>query len=427
MYETYVGYEFEVENRIKSLIDNSRHITNYEGSTIRAYHSTKDRSRTGLWRIEQDESLTNNGAEFISPVQKLEHSIETMKTFLTAIKENGSITSTRCGCHINMSLMYHGRIIKLDEDALLSNINWRLLFSLWKNRLLNLNPYCKNLSSIFRHMKQHRASRHKKISIKSGFGNEIFRNNHGFIVKKQSLTLKKGTYYELQFPGGLDYHKYPDKIETTVRHFDEILKKSRQTICNNKINKKIITYINRTQATDLPPSLLTAENMDKCLSIKAFANTYQPCIDLDFKVLTMARNIVTILMPPVTYGLTKRNTKKLKRLVCKNHLCYYFLKYSSVNCYKHSFFDDFNPLDYFRKAGVELTIPEEESDLDKLWLAKVYTQLDTKEQKHITNSIKSKKIKNIFNKMLNNEDYGIKIVNAQINKKRGKVHDYCAT
>jgi hypothetical protein len=421
VYDTYVGFEFEIERKIKTLISKLEltDITNFKYPFICAYHSTRALTRRGIWRIEKDCSLSC-GAEFISPPQKLEQSIETMKTFLDVVKKHGSGTSNRCGCHINMSLTKRGKILKINEDELLANINWRLMSFLWGNRLVKLNVFCRNMNSMFAQIKHHSNGIYGSISEKAGIGSELFSKRHACIVKKTSLV-NSGNYYELRFPGGQDYHKYPDKIEQTVRHFSEILEKSREAVCNNKTNRKIISYINRLHATNFAWSELLKRKTNLIPIIKTFANTYQEQIGYQ----TGQDRVIKVLMSSITNVITNRfvnyddkQRKKLKAVVCKNCLFYYFLKYAFFNYCRNKKYTSFNPLYNFNLAEIDLTVPKEESDFDKLWLSSVYCTMKKKEQIHIIKSIKSNKAKVIFEKMTKSTTYRTKIIGAQIRKKR---------
>lgn len=420
MYETIVGYEFEIEKKIRSLISRLAHVINFKYPYICDYHTTKSFTKEGVWRIERDSSLAY-GAEFISPPQKLEQAIETMKMFLDIIKKHGSETSSRCGCHINMSLTKRGKILKINEDELLANINWRLMSSLWGNRLVTLNSYCRNINSMFAQIKHHTNSIHNPISGKAGIGRELFSKHHACITRKVSLVTS-GNYYELRFPGGIDYHKYPDKIEQTVRHFSEILEKSIKSSCNDKTNKKIVSYINRLHAVNFTWSELLRKKTKLIPVIKTFANTYQE----QAVYQTAQDRVLKTLAAVVTNVISNRSgnysnpeqRKKLRTITCKNCLFYYFLKYAFFNYSRNENYVSFNPLYNFKLAGISLTVPKEESDLDKLWLAFVYPVMTEKEKIHIIKSIKSNKAKVIFKKMTKDNTYRAKIINAQKNKKK---------
>jgi hypothetical protein len=194
-YILYVGYEFEVEGNLQSLMQKAIPITNYKSGRIYSYHSKVDDTSKGLWRVERDASLYN-GAEFISPPILMEDSFKMMRGFFQAITEAKSDTNTRCG-----------------------------LCSLWPDRLKNKNVYCKYISHILKENDSF-----LKLKNKREFAKNLFNYYHGFITRKPSKWNKEGIYYELRFPGGTDYHLHPEKIETTVRHFNEVLDKSRLAV-----------------------------------------------------------------------------------------------------------------------------------------------------------------------------------------------------
>ena len=121
--------------------------------------------------------------------------------------------------------------------------------------------YCMRLSNIMNNIKKD--FRIKKsdnmLTTSKMLSRVILGQYHGFMVKKKSLVTAKGYYYELRFLGGIDYHLYPEKIETTVRHFSDVLKKSiyASEESNLKKNRKIISYVNRVFAIELPSSCIT--------------------------------------------------------------------------------------------------------------------------------------------------------------------------
>lgn len=423
--DTFIGFEFEIEKKIMSFINKliQDDIIKCKHNFICEYHSTKNHTKKGLWRIEKDCSL-ENGVEFISPPQKLEQAIKTMRVFLNAVKEHGSTTSCRCGCHINMSLMNRGKILKIDEDELLTNINWRLMSFLWGNRLTKNNLYCKNLNSIFTQIKSSTFDAYRSVSNKSGIGNELFTRLNGCIMKKNSLISNKGVYYELRFPGGLNYHKHLNKIEQTVRHFSEILEKSRKSSCNNKkVNKKIVSYINRLHSVNFSWMELIKRKTVLISTIKTFANNCQKKTGYpyptkqDHKMKSLVNGITNKVLNSIV-DFDEKNRAKVRSVVCRNHLFYYFLKYAFFNYNKNKNYINFNPLPNFKNMAIDLTIPKEESDFDKLWLATIYSIMTEKEKIHIIKSIKSNKAKVIFKKMTEDNIYKTKITNAQRNKKK---------
>ncbi|NIA10696.1 MAG: hypothetical protein GWP10_13455 [Nitrospiraceae bacterium] len=378
-YDIYVGYEFEIEGSIASLIEKTRSLTDYKQDYPCDYHDSVTNTKRGRWRVEKDASL-HDGAEFISPPQKLEESLVTMRSFLKLVRENGSITTERCGCHTNMSLVGRGKILKINENALLSNINWRFLYSLWGNRLRS-NDYCKNMSTIFNSYKQ-RANNIKMLNLKD----IILAKNHNFITKKSSLTLKKGAYYELRFPGGVNYSSHPDKIEKTVRYFGNLLIESRQTINKRRYNKKIISYINRVYKG--------YNNKSKLIDIESLSKT---------KADIITNNKVLKTLNYIKY--TDRDRAKLRKMISKD-MIYYFIKYVYFNIDMRSTINTLRSLERFKT----FSIPKSENDTNKLWLTNIYEQLSSIEKNTIIKSIKNKKVLKIFNKMITNINYRQKIL-----------------
>lgn len=416
--DMYVGFEFEVETNIKKLINNTHKsgIIKCKYAYICDYHRNTHHTNRGFWRIEKDASLYN-GAEFISPPEKYEQAIKTMKLFLNAVEKNKATTSKRCGCHINISLTNRGKILKINEDDLFANINWRLMYFLWGNRLLKSNMYCRNLNSIFTQLKNNSDIVYTDISNKTGIGKELLSKPHACIVKKVNLMSNTGHYYELRFPGGRNYHKHPDKIEQTIRHFNEVLEKSRKSYYNKKINKKIISYINRLNPIRYTWPELLKRKTALPSTIKILANTYQKQNKYKHRMIRTLTNSVTNALSNNCSFINKSNITKLRSTVCRNHLFYYFLKYAFFSYDNNENYISYNPISRFINTGITLTIPKEESDFNKLWLASVYFKVSRKEQIHIIRTIKSNKAKIIFKKMLKNKEYKNKIINAQKHKK----------
>jgi len=395
-YDTYVGYEFEVEHSIENLIKNAYSLTNYDGAVM-DYHRTMDRTANGLWRVEFDGSLSN-GAEFISPVQKMEQSFKTMRKFFDIVKENGSTTSHRCGCHINISLMYKGRILKIDSSALLYNLNWELLYSLWPNRLKENQSYCENLTTILNSAYIFEKFSVRKISSRN-FGTHIFSAKYPFIKIKSSLINKRGRYFELRFPGGENYHLYPDKIEKTTTHFAEALKKSRVTCTHsNTYDRKIISYINRVQkcknnfvqfplffgnfcsATNIR-RLETLEHLD--LYNKSDGYNYVYNVTKLLEILSKA-----YIDKPIV------NTLNRRPIIYKCVKCYIMYSYN----YNASLLKRL--IRNMTRYEIELIIPPNESDIEKLWLIKIFPILNKKYKNTILKSVKSEKIKAVLRNSL---------------------------
>jgi hypothetical protein len=407
-YILYVGYEFEVEGNLQSLMQKAIPITNYKSGRIYSYHSKVDDTSKGLWRVERDASLYN-GAEFISPPILMEDSFKMMRGFFQAITEAKSDTNTRCGCHINMCLTYNGKILKMNENAIVCNIDWRLLCSLWPDRLKNKNVYCKYISHILKENDSF-----LKLKNKREFAKNLFNYYHGFITRKPSKWNKEGIYYELRFPGGTDYHLHPEKIETTVRHFNEVLDKSRLAVCRTKDdfkNKKIISYINRVYKQQLVeiPSFRSLKNtpsdfkkIDKLKNIKDITSTKHTNY-LSKKLLGLVTQITSKLrFKPVC--LHEQLCLKLVKTINEEHVVYYIIKYFVVSHYVFfkaniTFF-----INLLNLEQIKFTVPVNEFDTDKLWVIKLTLFLNNSSRNNIINttknSMKSTRMTALWNKML---------------------------
>lgn len=410
-YVLQVGYEFEVETNITSLIKHAIPVTNCNFNGVSQYHNGTNDTAEGLWRLEHDASL-RNGAEFISPPIPMEDSFSMMKEFFQSIKAANGLTTERCGCHTNICLMYNGRILKMNENALICNINWQLLYALWPGRLKKRNSFCESINNILdqsRYIPQ--------LNKKKEFANRILNYTHGFIVRKQSLLNKKGIYYELRFPGGEDYHLHPEKIEDTVRHFNEVLYKSRLSVCrtqNVDHNKKIVSYINRkakhnknfphfngTVKTDLA-------NILNLKSIKHF-NTSG---DKQFIYNSLIGMLIDIIYIKKTihknskYGESRKDFLiSLIKTINKENVIYYIYKFAFVygnatNLPYDNLLSNVNSL--LKTGDFKFTIPKKERDLNKLWLLPLLPLLPDQTKDILIKSITSNRIKILADKLIQN-------------------------
>lgn len=432
-YDIYVGFEFEIEdsgyNGISELMKNAKHLIG-DIREIAPYHNTLYKTAESLWRIEQDESL-DTGAEFISPPQKMEQSFKTMKKFFEYVKTtDGCVTYDSCGCHVGMSLLYNGRIINVDSDEILSNLNYSLLCSLWPNRLKSRNCFCKYINSTMKSVID------RQFYNKKSFGDTLFGINHGFIVKKESSWNKKGHYYELRFPGGQDYHLHPEKIEATVRHFSDVLIKSRSARKSKKVNKRIASYINRINDPEKDQLEVyfcpkTPKEIEKEIQLtKKHINDEKmhplfrySIIDLLENMRKQTARLVPIGAPPFLGNAVNRSIKNRMEeqvnIYNKSYIKYYFFKYLS----KHEpFMLDISSDDMYgystlsqsiKECRIKLTIPYDECDTDKLIFSRIYSRLSNTDKDIIRGSIKSVSAKKMFCKMIADKSYSEKILTNQ--------------
>lgn len=388
MYEIHVGYEFEVETFIQELIKKVEPLI--KDARLSNYHETVIRTREGKWRIEKDDSLIN-GAEFISPPQKMEESFTTMRQFFQYIEDTGSKTTVRCGCHTNISLTCRGKIVKINENKFLANINWRLLCALWPDRTVKHNDYCKYMSTMFKEIRE------SYTKVNNNLGAKLFNTYQGFIVKKVSKSSKKGIYYELRFPGGINYHKNADKIEATVKHFSEALMKSREILKDTKPNKKIISYINRLNMDSFPTYIQLYGTQDlQALDNLKYLNSNS------FK--GVSKQMLLRKFTNICYDITSavsHSHPKLIKILNNKHVLYYLYKYMTTSSLL-----GFNYVLLNMPANsIKLTIPKDESDIKKLWVIKIYNQLSEKNKKIFIQSIKNKKVKKYILKLIEKKVY----------------------
>ena len=419
-YVLYVGYEFEVEDNIHPLMDKAIPITKYKSKKVYSYHGEKRNTNKGLWRVERDASL-HNGAEFISPPVPMEESFEMMRKFFRTIIEAKSCTSTRCGCHTNICLTYNGRILKMNENAMICNIDWRLLCSLWPDRLKTKNAYCKYINQI---LKDNDNS--LNLKNKNEFAGTLFTHYHGFITRKPSSWNKKGMYYELRFPGGEDYHLYPEKIETTVKHFSEVLDRSRLAICrtqNKDHNRKIISYINRkaNYNINIPTFNRVMEsnikNISKLKNIKCFINSNNKRSVYNL-LLAMVHDIVCIKKTTESESFSFYHKKhvdncknfitELTKTINKENILYYICKICFIFT-RETGEQTGNVLKNLQLLlgieGVKFTIPKDEKDLHKLWLVRYLYMLPEETECVLIKSMKSNRVKSLLNKLARNNRY----------------------
>ena len=177
--QIYTGFEIEIEsgipqsavyndyiyakNKLITLAQNTEHITNTVLQSIENYHARRTDFRSTSWRLEGDASLLN-GAEFISPPEPVDVSIEKIFEFFKHIDSSGCMTSKRCGLHVNMSTD-NKTLDGVDMPTFITLINQRLLFKLWGHRMQN-NQHVKNIQNILK-LKQY------DISLVYGLQNNI--------------------------------------------------------------------------------------------------------------------------------------------------------------------------------------------------------------------------------------------------------------
>ncbi|NIA10718.1 MAG: hypothetical protein GWP10_13570 [Nitrospiraceae bacterium] len=236
-----LGFEFEIWGETEDIfnfIDNSSSITNIVEHEIHSYHGTAFRTKRGEWRVEHDGSL-EHGAEFISPPFNYYKAKEICKKFFEVIKNTPHITTTkRCGLHVNMSIDGDINLNKIDMSNVLPNINYRLLYHLWKDRM-SKNLYCKNLTHLLQTTEEVEDHR---ISIADLTANCLSNNRYAFIRLK---TYNDKHYIEIRVPGGENYHLKFNDVFTTVDHIADVLLNNSNKPRSLKTTKKMYSYINR--------------------------------------------------------------------------------------------------------------------------------------------------------------------------------------
>jgi hypothetical protein len=246
MYEDItLGFEFEVEGSdisIYSLIDNSAHITGLTEHYIEDYHDTRYKTAEGLWRIEDDETIS--GAEFISPLMDYCTARKVCKDFFAAISNTPEVfTTNRCGLHVGMSV--NGNLDGIDLASIIPNINYRLLATLWPTRMLEDHHYCNSLKKMLRTVNVFGSNTGMsntgiRPSI-SSMSKKWMNNAYSFIKTKYYNDIK---YIEFRAPGGLDYHLKFDALFTSIDHISDVLL-GRTKLSKKETAKKMYSYLNR--------------------------------------------------------------------------------------------------------------------------------------------------------------------------------------
>lgn len=247
----YVGFEIEVESckenhayPLHALIEEAYPITGWsKHQGISSYHSYKNLSQQGLWRVENDASLTN-GAEFIMPPLDKNTSFDLLEKFFELIKNSECYTSLKCGLHLNISNDTR-TIDNVDIGYFIANANYRLLAKLWPDRAKKYNCYSIGLKHILSNIVYNK-SISTSLTQQKNFQKEISKNHNYMINVRSDIRRTVKERFEIRAMGGKDYHKKLEEIKITTNMFEDLLEKSSRPIQNT--NKKIISYINRVHS-----------------------------------------------------------------------------------------------------------------------------------------------------------------------------------
>jgi hypothetical protein len=402
----YAGFEIEVENsgtdhpdNIYKLMDATAHITGWRSSYgILEYHGSRSYTSLGKWGVERDSSLLN-GAEFIMPPIEKSAALYLLEEFLSYVDESGCHTLTSCGLHLNISAN-HMTVQGMDKSYFLSNINHRLLYTLWRHRLRGTNIYCMPIQKIIEYT-------HASADLDTEIQNRMLLGKYRYVNRKITNNLKR---LEIRVMGGLEYHKKIKEIKITTNMFCDILEKSYEKT-HPKTKKRIISYINRIQnrkpecctlwapnrqhmltekklfyLLDSIKTILEKENQPDNLDIILYRRYYNSrdvwkayCLSIFYYI----QDYITCLGP---------DTSSIKRIVQKtNETYYYIFKYLDKTQYDISLviFDRFinGSSRLTDDYNVILTVPKNEKSTDVLWLCKHFDKLSRKAKKCFVNSL----------------------------------------
>ena len=370
----FLGFEFEIEGQrddISNFIESTEHITGIKDKYVYEYHKTKHLTKEGKWRIEEDDSI--RGAEFISPPYRYYKAKELCKKFLNAIKNCSYVKTTKnCGLHVGMSV--NGGLDSVNLAELLPNINARLLASLWPDRTITYNTFCRSLQYMLEDIDT------EYDYVKKGFDTPELVSNwlaegHSFIkIRKYNNT----SYLELRVPGGQDYHLKFDELFTTINHVSNILL-GRIKTTKKQISKKMYSYLNRAYKQQ-------TENEEIVKSVKDISKTNKQGILRTCFAITHELEFAT-------YRNIHIDTIN-KKLNHSNYI-YQFIKHliQSIDTFDCSEKDSvYNFLDLV-SMHIDVVIPEKEQQVEMLKLLKIWNVLPLFLSKKLINRLNQRTCK----------------------------------
>ena len=307
MYKDMVlGFEFEVEGMwsdICQFIDNTSYITDITYHHINEYHGTSYKTAQGKWRIEEDETI--DGAEFISPPMGYHKAKDMCKKFFESIDTTPGITTTdACGLHVGMSI--NGNLDSVNLENIIPSINYGLLGTLWPDRMLKKNKYCKNLKGLLQNGCTESENKYSDII---DMAHHWMASSYSFIKTKYYRGVK---YIEFRVPGGKDYHFKFDELFASIDHIADILL-GHIKLSKKHINKKMYSYLNRSyKGVDYKSCQFS--NVFKEGNL-AFDRTYA--------------NVMNSLYRVSTYNGINANS--LYNKLNKDNYIYYLIKYMATN------------------------------------------------------------------------------------------------
>lgn len=434
----YAGFEIEIESNdidslesIYELMDETAYITGWNSKHgILEYHKSSPYISAGKWSVEEDSSMTN-GAEFIMPPKEKNEALHILEKFLSHVEKSECYTLDSCGLHLNISA-YNKTVAGMNNLYFLSNINQRLLYAFWKDRLKGTNSFCVPMKKIIEQT-------YPLSIIDTEFQHNLFDGRYKYVNKKITNESER---LEIRVMGGKGYHKKIKEITITTNMFCDLLEKSYKK-SQPKSKKRIISYINRIQKKDLeiyslwkPPSgngfnrktffyyhtriKNTLENTN--ISVKAMNDSlynryyyYSPNIwECYCSALMRHLQLYDYSRYPDTVFI-KKATKKI------NETYYYIFKYldKTKQQIPDSMFANYlnGKSQITKDCVVLLTIPEDEKSTDIVWLYKYNKKLSRKAKTIFINSLSLSALRFVKKKnIISQPSFMYDIINHKIKK-----------
>ena len=405
----HLGFEIEVEslNRglpvrlssIHDLIDKTTHITDWKSEYgILEYHQSSIYTNVGKWGVEHDASMFN-GAEFVTPVQEKNTGLRILEEFLSYIDEAKCGTLASCGLHLNISAN-NMTVAGMDNSYFLSNINQKLLYALWGNRLKETNVYCVPMKKIL-------AFTRPLTILDTDIQNTMFKGKYRYVNKRTSNGLER---LEIRVMGGEGYHKKIKEIKKTTNMFCDLLEESYEKT-QPKSKKRIISYINRVQSKKpgnynlwvpiisqifginsflylLDSIKISLENTKYPKDIgnileNHFVNSYNVWEDYCFRLLAYLRSYIDV---------KNLDTVSIEKITQKFNETYYYI-FRHLNRVDHNISSRMFSLflngntHIINNYKTILTVPKDEKATDVVWLCKYSEKLSEKAKKRFVNNL----------------------------------------
>lgn len=402
-------------NKIIALAKDTEHITGTVLPRIEAYHSNRTDFRTTEWRLESDSSLYN-GAEFISPPECIDTSIEKLFRFFEHIESSECITTDRCGLHVNMSAD-NKTLDEINLATFITLINQRLLFKLWGYRMQNYQ-HVRNMQKI---LKAKKYDITKVYNLKNNIdtktndiGRTLMADRYNFVNRRVS---NGKVYIEIRVIGGKDYHKKTKEIIQTIKHFAKAIEQAKTPQQLHKETcRKMTSYVNRTGFSNNEGIYIPKANSFFLIAEKTFANEIKQLENIHKYPIT---NLIDILKKKgITPGIMFIEEKLSNRRInlrevswvrkyfnsCINHMCnsvvmdnnkkretyvnymnYHYIKYIYNNFDKKGCLYVILNKKLGRSYGLHL--PKNEPKRNLLWMFKLMGGLPSSYRKEFVNTL----------------------------------------